>query len=104
MSLAGENGSAHAQDRCIARITLLGLVVIVGGTLFPYNFSPNSFVSLTNNFELVNAIGRRGNDLLIGVDGKFLQPFKGKRPVNAGKRLPRLPTSTERPPGTTYKG
>src|SRR5207237_9510838 len=59
------------------RTILLGRAVIVGGTLFPYNFSSNHFVSLTNSFGLSNAIGRRGNDLLIGVDGKFLQPFKG---------------------------
>src|SRR5947209_19808075 len=60
-----------------ARITLLGLAVIVAGTLFPYNFSSNNFVSLKNSFGLFNAIGPRENDLLIGVDGKFRQPFKG---------------------------
>ena len=70
-----------------ARITLLGLAVIVGGTLFPYNFSSNNFVSLTNSFGPANAIGRRGNDLLIGVDGEFLQPFKGSiRDIRIYKR------------------
>ena len=59
------------------RITLLGVALILGGTLFPYNFSSNNFVSLKNSFGLFNAIRLRGNDLLIGADGKFRQPFKG---------------------------
>jgi len=68
---------SRAGSMPYARITLLGLAVIVGGTLFPYNFSSNNFVSLTNSFGPANEIGRRGKDLLIGVDGELLQPFKG---------------------------
>src|SRR2546427_9287028 len=78
---------SRAGSMNYARITLLGLAVIVGGTLFPYNFSPNNFVSLKNSFGLSNAIGRRGTDLLIGVDGRFRQPFKGSvRDIRIYKR------------------
>jgi len=60
------------------KIAFGGLVLILSATLFPYHFSSNQFVSLSHSFGLSSAIGQRGNDLLIGIDGAFGQPFKGK--------------------------
>ena len=60
------------------KIAWAGLALILGATLFPYHFSSNRFVSLSHSFGLASTIGRRGNDLLISIDGAFGQPFKGK--------------------------
>src|SRR5262245_9356042 len=60
------------------RIALGGLALILAATLFPFHFSSNNFVSFSHSFRLSSEIARRGTDLLIGLDGAFHQPFKGK--------------------------
>jgi VanZ family protein len=60
------------------RITVLGAALIFAATLFPYDFSFSEFVSLKQSFGLSRTIAQRGNDLLIGADGAFGQPFKGR--------------------------
>jgi len=58
-------------------IVVASVFFILGGTLFPYNFSWRNRRSLTNSFGLSKDIAARGNDLLIGVDGGLGQSFKG---------------------------
>src|SRR5207247_1374546 len=60
------------------KITLLGLVLILAGTLFPYHFSSREFVNFTNSFGLSSTIARRSNDLQVGIDAASGQPFYGK--------------------------
>jgi VanZ family protein len=61
-----------------AKITLLGLALILAATLFPYDFSSSEFVNLSQSFGLSRTIARRGNDLLIGIDAASGQPFNGR--------------------------
>jgi VanZ family protein len=68
----------HIARSAPGKIALFGLSVILTATLFPYSFSTQNFISLSHSFGLSNTIARRGNDLLIGVDGRFGQPFKGE--------------------------
>jgi len=57
---------------------ITNLVFILGITLFPFKFSWNDRPSMANSFGLARDIARRGNDLLIGVDGGLGQAFKGR--------------------------
>ncbi len=57
---------------------MCGLALILAVTLFPYQFSFDEFRSFTNRFGLSRTIAARGNDLIIGADPVFGQPFKGK--------------------------
>jgi hypothetical protein len=74
-----ENMRSLKTSKHFGKIVLTcGLVLIVGGTLFPFNFSFDEHRSLRNSFRLASAIADRGNDLLIGVDGALRQPFTGR--------------------------
>jgi len=53
-------------------------VLILGATLFPFDFSFNKHVSFSNRFKLSRSIGSRGIDLIIGADAAFGQAFRGK--------------------------
>jgi hypothetical protein len=59
-------------------IAIFGFLLILAGTLFPYNFSFDENRTLRNSFGLASSIESRGHDLLIGVDAVQRQPFKGK--------------------------
>src|SRR5262249_15842943 len=61
-----------------ARLTVVaGLFVILAATLFPYHFLPRDQIHLSL-WGGSRGIQARGNNLLIGVDGAFGQPFNGK--------------------------
>jgi VanZ family protein len=55
-----------------------GLVLILAATLFPFDFSFEEQVSISEEFSLGGALKARGTDLIIGADGAFHQPFNGK--------------------------
>ena len=59
-------------------LVVWGLALVVAATLFPFDFSFNEPISFSNRFNLSTTIGSRANDLIIGADAAFDQPFRGK--------------------------
>jgi VanZ family protein len=55
-----------------------GLALILAATLFPFDFSFDEPISISDDFWLGGAMRPRGNDLIIGADGAFMQGFRGK--------------------------
>jgi VanZ family protein len=50
----------------------------VAATLYPFDFSIDEQVSIRGGFSPGSAIRHGGNGLVIGTDGAFSQPFRGK--------------------------
>src|SRR5687768_14848332 len=55
-----------------------GLLLILAATLFPFDFSFDEWVDISEEFSLGGALKARGNDLIIGADGAFNQAFRGR--------------------------
>ena len=55
-----------------------GLALILAATLFPFDFSFDEQVNISDDFWLGGVIEPRGNDLIIGADAAFMQGFRGK--------------------------
>jgi VanZ family protein len=57
---------------------MCGLALVAAATLFPFDFSFDEHISISNRFKLSRTIESRGNDLMIGADAAFDQPLRGK--------------------------
>lgn len=55
-----------------------GLALILAATLFPFDFSFDEQISISDEFSPGKAIMPRGNDLIIGADAAFGQAFRGR--------------------------
>jgi VanZ like family/Concanavalin A-like lectin/glucanases superfamily len=52
--------------------------LILAGTLFPFDFSFDEQISISDEFSPGGAMRPRGNDLIIGADAAFSEAFRGK--------------------------
>jgi VanZ family protein len=59
-------------------VAMWGLALILAATLFPFDFSFDEQVSISDDFWFGGVIAPRGNDLIIGADAAFMQGFRGK--------------------------
>jgi class 3 adenylate cyclase/VanZ family protein len=73
------NSTLTYKGRAVDKATvMIGFVLILAATLFPFEFSLDESRSFSNRFGLSRTIEARGNELIIGADPVFGQLFTGK--------------------------
>ena len=59
-------------------MAIWGLALVIAATLFPFDFTFDQHVDFINKFNLSRTVASRETGLIIGADGAFEQPLKGK--------------------------